>query len=121
MVLQMMWPSLVQRHGGKLAEGFDLSTLTHVSEGYSSGTIDQVCRPASLSCPCTELAPHTHTHCNKLHAWLLCIAARQPAPARLVKVVCCMFESSACAAHHAIYTAQVHAANLASCRWCAAC
>ena len=60
-VLQILWPSLVQRHGGKLAEGFDLSTLTHVSEGYSSGTIDQVCRasepkpvlPHASSCQCT--------------------------------------------------------------------
>lgn len=63
-VLQILWPSLVQRHGGKLAEGFDLSTLTHVSEGYSSGTIDQVCRaskPKPVLIPCTELPLHTHT------------------------------------------------------------
>ena len=31
----------MERHGGRLEPAFDLSTLTHLSEGYASGTVDQ--------------------------------------------------------------------------------
>lgn len=40
--LQAIWPGLLQRHGAILDDKFDMSTLAHISDGYSSGTVDQV-------------------------------------------------------------------------------
>lgn len=40
--MQAIWPHVVGRHGGEVDAKFDYSTLAHISEGYSSGTIDQV-------------------------------------------------------------------------------
>ncbi|KAK9838420.1 hypothetical protein WJX84_004551 [Apatococcus fuscideae] len=39
---QMIWPALIERHGGSLRHTFGLSTLAHVSDGYSTGAFDQV-------------------------------------------------------------------------------
>jgi len=39
-----LWPELCLRHEGKMEYEFDLSTLAHVSEGYTSGQINTVCR-----------------------------------------------------------------------------
>lgn len=43
-MVQAIWPGLIQRHGGEVDAKFDVSTLAHISDGYSSGTIDQVRR-----------------------------------------------------------------------------
>lgn len=40
--VQAIWPHVIGRHGGEVDAKFDYSTLAHISEGYSSGTIDQV-------------------------------------------------------------------------------
>jgi hypothetical protein len=37
--LQLIWPGLFARHGGKLAYDFDLSTLAQLSEGYAAGSV----------------------------------------------------------------------------------
>ena len=42
MPMQAIWPRVIERHGGEVDAKFDYSTLAHISEGYSSGTIDQV-------------------------------------------------------------------------------
>ena len=42
-LLQAIWPGVIKRHGGQVDAKFDMSTLAHISDGYSSGTIDQVC------------------------------------------------------------------------------
>ena len=42
LVMQTIWPHVIERHGGEVDAKFDYSTLAHISEGYSSGTIDQV-------------------------------------------------------------------------------
>ena len=39
---QLIWPGLFERHGGRLPYEFDISTLAHISEGYSSGALDGV-------------------------------------------------------------------------------
>ena len=67
LMVQAIWPGVIQRHGGEVDAKFDISTLAHISDGYSSGTIDQVrkwhcntdTQPAmssfafiSLSCTC---------------------------------------------------------------------
>jgi len=44
LMVQAIWPGLIQRHGGEVDAKFDVSTLAHISDGYSSGTIDQVCK-----------------------------------------------------------------------------
>ena len=41
-VIQVIWPGLFERHGGKLQTSFDLSTLSHITEGYTSGHLDMV-------------------------------------------------------------------------------
>ena len=41
MLFQAIWPGVIQRHGGEVDTKFDFSTLAHISEGYSSGTVDQ--------------------------------------------------------------------------------
>ena len=41
--MRILWPGLVCRHLGRLEYEFDLSTLAHISEGYSVGTLNQVC------------------------------------------------------------------------------
>ena len=38
----MLWPGLFERHGGRLAHEFDLPTLSHISDGYTSGALDMV-------------------------------------------------------------------------------
>lgn len=43
--LQAQWPGVLERHGAVLEDRFDMSTLAHISDGYSSGTIDQVLFP----------------------------------------------------------------------------
>lgn len=40
--MQTIWPHVIERHGGEVDAKFDYSTLAHISDGYSSGTIDQV-------------------------------------------------------------------------------
>ena len=40
--MQAIWPGVLQRHGAVLDAAFDMSTLAHISDAYSSGTIDQV-------------------------------------------------------------------------------
>jgi hypothetical protein len=40
--MQVIWPGLFERHGGKLGSNFDLSTLSHITEGYTSGQLDMV-------------------------------------------------------------------------------
>jgi SpoVK/Ycf46/Vps4 family AAA+-type ATPase len=42
--MRLLWPGLVTRHQGSLDVDFDLSTLAQLSEGYSAGTINLVCR-----------------------------------------------------------------------------
>jgi hypothetical protein len=37
--VQLIWPGLFARHGGKLAYDFDLSTLAQLSEGYAAGGV----------------------------------------------------------------------------------
>eukprot|EP00959_Pyramimonas_sp_CCMP1952_P168209 3514912-Pyramimonas_sp.AAC.1 len=40
--MRLLWPGLVARHTGRLEYEFDLSTLAHISEGYSVGTLNHV-------------------------------------------------------------------------------
>ncbi|KAG1669632.1 hypothetical protein FOA52_010792 [Chlamydomonas sp. UWO 241] len=39
---KVIWPGLFERYGGKLPYEFDLSTLSHITEGYTSGHLDLV-------------------------------------------------------------------------------
>ncbi|XP_024529622.1 IQ and AAA domain-containing protein 1 [Selaginella moellendorffii] len=39
-----LWRALIERHGGRVTDRFNLSTISHVSEGYSSGMIEQFCK-----------------------------------------------------------------------------
>ncbi len=39
---QLLWPGLFARHGARLPYGFDISTVAHLSEGFSSGALDAV-------------------------------------------------------------------------------
>lgn len=39
---KLIWPGLFERHGGRMNHEFDLSTLAHISEGYTSGRLDMV-------------------------------------------------------------------------------
>ena len=47
--MQTIWPHVIERHGGEVDAKFDYSTLAHISEGYSSGTIDQVSAGHAIS------------------------------------------------------------------------
>lgn len=59
----------MERHGGKLDVNFDLSTLSYISEGYSSGTIDQVLlKPNSV----------TSYHLKYLHIFFLGVNITYP-------------------------------------------
>lgn len=40
--LKVLWPGLFERHKGRLPHTFDLSTLSHISQGYTSGSLDMV-------------------------------------------------------------------------------
>jgi hypothetical protein len=40
--MRILWPGLISRHDGKVEYEFDLSTLAHISEGYSVGVLNQV-------------------------------------------------------------------------------
>lgn len=53
--MQAIWPRVIERHGGEVDAKFDFSTLAHISEGYSSGTIDQVHRVTPSVCSHTVL------------------------------------------------------------------
>jgi len=39
---KVLWSGLFERHGGRLGHQFDLSTLAHISDGYTSGALDMV-------------------------------------------------------------------------------
>lgn len=45
LLLQLIWPGLFARHGGRLQYDFDLSTLSHLSEGYATGALLTVGQP----------------------------------------------------------------------------
>ncbi|GBF95030.1 hypothetical protein Rsub_07531 [Raphidocelis subcapitata] len=47
---RLLWPGLFARHGARLPYGFDVSTLAHLSEGYSAGAMDAAVR-GLLSAP----------------------------------------------------------------------
>ena len=75
---------MIQRHNGQVDAKFDVSTLAHISDGYSSGTLDQVQSRRILSyafilashaalCNCVKVALHTDAdhslHCKfRMHA-----------------------------------------------------
>jgi len=40
---RMMWKTFIESLGGKLKQDFPLSTLAHISKGYSSGAIKKTC------------------------------------------------------------------------------
>lgn len=41
---KVIWPGLFERHQGRLHSDFDLSTLSHISDGYTSGQLDMIVR-----------------------------------------------------------------------------
>lgn len=47
---QVLWPGLFERHGARLSHEFDLSTLAHISDGYTSGALDMVRRALGAAC-----------------------------------------------------------------------
>ena len=40
---RLMWKNFIEAAGGKLKADFQLSTLAHISEGYSAGSIKKTC------------------------------------------------------------------------------
>lgn len=36
-----LWKEFIEKNGGKLRQGFPLSTLAHISVGYSAGSIQK--------------------------------------------------------------------------------
>ena len=40
---RLMWTNFIERHKGKLKQDFPLSTLAHISAGYSAGSIKKTC------------------------------------------------------------------------------
>ena len=40
---RLMWKVFIENAGGKIQAGFQLSTLAHISEGYSAGSIKKTC------------------------------------------------------------------------------
>jgi len=42
--LRLLWPALIERHQGHLSYEFELSTLSHISEGFTPGIINTVVR-----------------------------------------------------------------------------
>lgn len=38
-----MWKSFIESTGGKLKPEFPISTLAHISDGYSAGSIKKTC------------------------------------------------------------------------------
>ena len=40
--MQALWPGLFARHGANLGTDFDLTTLAHITDGYTSGAMDMV-------------------------------------------------------------------------------
>ena len=39
-----MWKNFIEKHNGRLRSDFPLSTLAHISEGYSAGSILRTCK-----------------------------------------------------------------------------
>ena len=40
---RLMWKTFIEHLGGKLKQDFPLSTLAHISVGYSAGSIRKTC------------------------------------------------------------------------------
>eukprot|EP00983_Pelagomonas_calceolata_P044816 1139463-Pelagomonas_calceolata.AAC.1 len=40
--IRTLWPGLFERHGASLGTNFDLTTLAHITDGYTSGAMDMV-------------------------------------------------------------------------------
>ena len=40
---RMMWKTFIEQYGGIMKPDFPLSTLAHISKGYSSGSIKKTC------------------------------------------------------------------------------
>jgi len=40
---RLMWRSIIEKFNGKLRQDFPLSTLAHISHGYSAGSIKKTC------------------------------------------------------------------------------
>jgi len=40
---RMMWRNFIEKYGGKVKHNFPLSTLAHISDGYSAGSILNTC------------------------------------------------------------------------------
>lgn len=60
--LQLLWRTLILRHGGAISDGFDLQTLSWISKtaGYTAG-----CAP----CPSVPHAPNRCRHCFIRSRW----------------------------------------------------
>lgn len=66
---RLLWPALVKRHGGELTLDFDLSTLVHISDGYSSGMIDNAVR-AMLTQRRLKVLPQQPVDVKEVTQWL---------------------------------------------------
>lgn len=64
--MQAIWPRVIERHGGEVDAKFDFSTLAHISEGYSSGTIDQVHRVMPSVCSHTVSLEHNQCAASRI-------------------------------------------------------
>lgn len=41
---RLMWKNFIEKHNGRLRSDFPLSTLAHISAGYSAGSIQRTCK-----------------------------------------------------------------------------
>jgi SpoVK/Ycf46/Vps4 family AAA+-type ATPase len=41
---RLMWKNFIEKHNGRLKSDFPLSTLAHISAGYSAGSIQRTCK-----------------------------------------------------------------------------
>mmetsp|Transcript_33907 Transcript_33907/g.75181 ORF Transcript_33907/g.75181 Transcript_33907/m.75181 type:complete len:829 (-) Transcript_33907:621-3107(-) len=66
---KVIWPGLFERHGGRLSVDFDLSTLAHITQGYTSGHMDMVVH-SMLTKRRLERLKHFYVDIPEILQWL---------------------------------------------------
>lgn len=74
-VLQVIWPGLFERYNGRLQYEFDISTLAHISESFSSGALDTVVRSMLTKSRLERLKQHP-VNLPEILQWLCKVCVR---------------------------------------------
>jgi IQ and AAA domain-containing protein len=75
---KLIWPGLVERHGGIAPYDFDWATLAQITENYTSGQLDQVARSILTQRRLSRLKLPGSTHALQMFEYINWVGKLRP-------------------------------------------